>query len=181
MAKERRFHPPPGATDRDTLVRASHPSGGGGPTRDSRLSAGHSHQSQRLGGVLPIGGGGGGGTGGADGGRGSGPGGGGGSSNSPSLGAGGSPNVDLPTIIQSAFEALTAAVMQGVATVTTSAVEARSAVDNCGRGLSLIMRSHLRHICVVAGDDDVSSIWREMALARTKSGGLALILQFFLT
>ena len=89
--------------------------------------------------------------------------------------------MDLPTIIQSAFKALTAAVMQGVATVTTSAVEARSAVDNCGRGLSLIMRYHLHHICGVAGDDDVPSIWREMKFARTKAEGLALLSQFFLT
>ena len=71
--------------------------------------------------------------------------------------------------------------MQGVTAVTTAAVEARSAADDCGCGLSLIMRSHLRHICSVAGDDDVPSIWREMYLARTKAKGLALLSQFFLT
>ena len=43
------------------------------------------------------------------------------------------------------------------------------------------MKAHLRHICVVAGDDDVLSIWREMALARTKAEGLALLSQLFLT
>ena len=69
----------------------------------------------------------------------------------------------LPTIIRSAVEALIAADMQGVAAVTTAAVEARSAADDRGRGLSLITRSHLRHIYGVAGDDDVPSIWREMA------------------
>ena len=71
--------------------------------------------------------------------------------------------------------------MQGVAAVTTAAVEARSAADDCGRGLSLIMRAHLRYICGVAGNDNVPSIWREMALACTKAEGLALLLQFFLT
>ena len=60
-------------------------------------------------------------------------------------------------------------------------MEARSAADYRGRGLSLIMKAHLRHICVVAGDDDVLSIWREMALARTKAEGLALLSQLFFT
>ena len=50
-----------------------------------------------------------------------------------------------------------------------------------GQDLSLIMRAHLRHICGVAGDDEVPSIWRDMALARTKAEGLALLFQFFLT
>ena len=89
--------PPPGATDRDNLGRAGHPCGGGA-SRVSGISTVHPNQSQRLGRVLPIGGGGGGGTGGAGGGGGSGPGGG-GSSSSPGLGARGSPNVDLPAII----------------------------------------------------------------------------------
>ena len=71
--------------------------------------------------------------------------------------------------------------MQGVAAITTAAVEARSAADDRGRGLSLIMRVHLCHICGVAGDDDVPSIWREMALARMKAEGLVLLLQFLLT
>ena len=154
--------------------------GGGVPSQDSGISAGHIHQSQRLGTVLPIGGGGGGGTGGAGGGGGSGPGGG-GSINIPGLGAGGSPNVDLPAIIRSPVKELIAAVMQGVAAVTTAAVEARSAADDRGRVLSLIMRAHLRHICGFVGDDDVPSIWRDMALARTKVEGLALLYQFFLT
>ena len=43
------------------------------------------------------------------------------------------------------------------------------------------MRAHLRHICGVAGDDDIPSIWRGMELARTKAEGLALLFQFFLT
>ena len=89
--------------------------------------------------------------------------------------------MELPAIIRSAVEASIAAAMQGVAAVTKAAVEARSAADDRGRVLSLIMRSHLRHICGVAGDDDVPSIWREMALARTKAEVLALLLQFFLT
>ena len=55
--------------------------------------------------------------------------------------------------------------MEGVAAVTTAAVEARSATDDCGHGLSLIMKAHLRNIYGVAGDDDISSIWREMSLA----------------
>ena len=71
--------------------------------------------------------------------------------------------------------------MQGVAAVAAAAVEARSAADDRGRGLYLIMRAHLRHIYGVAGDDDVPSIWRDMALACTKEEGLALLLQFFLT
>ena len=73
------------------------------------------------------------------------------------------------------------AAMQGVAAVTTVAVEARSEADDHGQGLSLIMRSHLRHIFGVAGDDDVPYIWREMQLARTKAKGLALLSQVFLT
>ena len=101
VAKERGVHPPPGSTDRDTLGRAGHPSGGG-PSRDSGISAGHPHQSQRLDGFLPTGGGGGGGTGGAGSRGGYLPGGGGSSINSPGPGAGGSPNVDLPAIIRSA-------------------------------------------------------------------------------
>ena len=68
--------------------------------------------------------------------------------------------MDLPVIIRSAVEASIVAAMQGVAAVTTAAVEARSAADDCGRGLSLIMRAHLRYICGVAGNDDVPSIWR---------------------
>ena len=76
--------------------------------------------------------------------------------------------MDLPAIIRSAVEASIAAAMQGVAAVTTAELEARSAADDRGRGLYLIMRAHLRHICGVAGDDDVPSIWREMALVRTK-------------
>ena len=71
--------------------------------------------------------------------------------------------------------------MQGVAAVTTVSVEARSAVDDRGHCLSLIMRAHLRHICGVAGDNNVPSIWREMALARTKAEGMALLSQFFCT
>ena len=71
--------------------------------------------------------------------------------------------------------------MQGVAAVTTAAVEARSAVDDRGRGLSLNTRAHLRHICGMVGGDDVPSIWRKTALARTKAEGLALLLQFFPT
>ena len=43
------------------------------------------------------------------------------------------------------------------------------------------MRSQLRHICGVAGNDDVPYIWREMALERTKAEGLALLSQFLLT
>ena len=89
--------------------------------------------------------------------------------------------MDLPVIIRSAVEASIAAATQGFSAVTTAAVEARSAADDCGRGLYLIMRSHLCHICGVAGDDDVPSIWREMELARTKAKGLALLSQFFLT
>ena len=108
-------------------------------------------------------------TGGAGGGGGPIPGGSGNSSNSPGLGAGGSPSVDLPVIIRSAVEALIAADMQGVAAVTTAEVEACSTADDCGRGLSLVMRSHLHYICGVAGDDNVPSIWREMALVRTKA------------
>ena len=105
-----RFVPPPGATDRDSLGRAGHPSGWG-PSQDSGISAGLPNHSQRLGGTLPIGGGGGGGPGGASGGEGSVPGGGGSSSNSPRLEAGGRPNVDLPTIIRSAVKASIAATM----------------------------------------------------------------------
>ena len=59
--------------------------------------------------------------------------------------------------------------MQGVEAFNTTAVEARLTSDNRGRGLSPIMRAHLRHICGVAGDEDVPSIWRDMALARTKA------------
>ena len=156
------FTPPPGTTDRDTLGRAGHPSGGGAPP-DSGISVVHPHQIQRLGRVLPTGGGGGGGTGGAGGGGGSGPGGG-GSSRIPGLGAEGSLNVDLPAIIRFAVEASIAAAIQGVAAVTTAAVEARSAADDRGRGLYLIMKSHLRHICGMAGEDDVPSIWHRWGL-----------------
>ena len=84
-------------------------------------------------------------TGGAGGGGGPSPGGSGSSSNSPGHGARGS-------LIRSAVEASIEAAMQGVAAVTTAAVETRSAADDRGRGLSLIMRAHLRHICGVAGD-----------------------------
>ena len=89
--------------------------------------------------------------------------------------------MNLSAIIRSVFEASIASAMQVVAAITTSAVEARSAADDRGQGLYLIMRSHLRHICGVAGDDDVPSIWREMELTRTKGEGLALLSQFFLT
>ena len=74
--------------------------------------------------------------------------------------------MDLPAIIRSAFEASIEAAMEGVAAVTTAAVEARSAADDSGHGLSLIMRSHLHHICGVVGDDNVPFIWMKMALAR---------------
>ena len=131
VAKERGVHPSPDATNRDTLGRAGHPSGGGA-SGYSKISARHPNKSQRLGGILPTGGGGGGGTGGAGSRGGSGPGGGGSSSNSPSLGAGGTLNVDLPTIIRSSVTALIAAAMQSVAAATTSAVEARSAADDSG-------------------------------------------------
>ena len=43
------------------------------------------------------------------------------------------------------------------------------------------MRAHLHHICGVAGDKEVPSIWRDMELVRTEAEGLALISQFFLT
>ena len=89
--------------------------------------------------------------------------------------------MDLPAIIRSAVEASIAAAMQGVSAVTTAAVEALSAADDRMHGLSLIMRAHLRHICGVAGDDEVFSLLREMALAQTKAEGLALLSQFFLT
>ena len=59
-------------------------------------------------------------------------------------------------------------------------MEARSAADDRVQGLSLIMRAHLRHICGLAGDDKIPSIWMEMALARTKAYGLALLSHFFL-
>ena len=86
--------PPPGNTDRDTLSRAGHTSGGGA-SQERGISAGHPHNSQGLGEVLPSGGGGECGTSGAGGGGGSGPGGG-GSSNSPGMMARGSPNADPP-------------------------------------------------------------------------------------
>ena len=89
--------------------------------------------------------------------------------------------MDLPAIIWSAVEASIVASMQGIASVTTASVEARSAADDWGRGLSSIMRAHLRQICGVARDKDVPSIWRDMALAQTKAEGLALLSQFFLT
>ena len=152
--------PPPQEPPTEIILSGNgHPSGGG-PSKHG-VGTGHS-QRQVQGGVLPTVGGGGSGTGGAGGGGGTGLGGSRGSSNSLGLGGGGRPSVGLPTIIRSAVEALIAADMQGVAAVTTVAVEARSEADDRGRGLSLIMRSHLRHICGVAGDDDVPSIWREM-------------------
>ena len=83
--------------------------------------------------------------------------------------------MDLLAIIWSAVKAPIAASMQGVAAVTTSAVEARLAVDDRRRGLYIIMISHLRHICGVAGDDNVHFICREMALLLTKAEGLALM------
>ena len=89
--------------------------------------------------------------------------------------------MDLPAIIWSAIEALIAESMQGVAAVTTAAVEARLSVDNQGRGLSPIMQAHLRHICGVTGGEYVPSIWREIALVRTKLEGLVLLSQFFLS
>ena len=96
-------------------------------------------------------------------------------SNSTGLGAGVIPSVDLPTIILSAVEASIVAAMHGVVAVITAAVEACSEADDCGCGLSLIMRAHLRHICGKAGDNDVPYIWREMALVHTKAKGLALL------
>ena len=130
--------------------------------------------------VLLGGVGGGGGSSGIGGGGGGGPGPG-GRSSSPSLGGGGIPFVDLPEIIRSDVDLLIAASMQGVAAVTTATVEERLAANNRGRGLSSIMRAHLRHICVVVGDKEVPSIWREMELARTKVEGQVLLSQFFLT
>ena len=88
--------------------------------------------------------------------------------------------MDLTAIIRSAVKALIVVSIQGVTAVTTAAVEAHSAADNQGQGLSPIMRAHLHHICGVAGDKDVPTIWREMALAQTKAEGLALLSQFFL-
>ena len=147
--------PPPGATARGTLDRAGHPTGGG-PSCYSGISAGHPHKIQRLGGVLPIGGGGGGGTDGAGGRGGSGPGGG-GISSSPELRAGVSPNMDLPAIIRSTVEALIAAVMQGVAAVTTAAVEAHSAADNRGKGLYIINRNPT-DVAEVVSHDEVEAL-----------------------
>ena len=89
--------------------------------------------------------------------------------------------MDLPAIIRSAVEAAIVASMQGVAAVTTAEVEARSEADDSGQGLSSIMQAHLRHICGITGDEYIPSIWREMALLRTKVEGLALLSQFFLT
>ena len=66
--------------------------------------------------------------------------------------------MNLYAIIRSAVEASIASAMQGVAAVTTAAVEALSEADDHGRGLSLIIRAHLRHICGVAGDDDIPFI-----------------------
>ena len=89
--------------------------------------------------------------------------------------------MDLLAIIRSVVKASIAASMQGVAAITTAAVEARSAADDRWEGLSPIMQAHLRHICGVAGDKDITSIWRDMLLARTESEGLALMSQLFLT
>ena len=89
--------------------------------------------------------------------------------------------MDLPAIVRSAIEASIAASTQGVAVVAIAAVVERLAADDRGRGLSPIMRAHLQQICGVAGDEDVPSIWRELALAQTKAEGLALLSQFFLT
>ena len=89
--------------------------------------------------------------------------------------------MDLPAIIQSAIEALIAESMQGITDATTAAVEARSAADDRGRGLSSIMQAHLYHICGVVGDEEPPSIWRVMELSQTKAEGLALLSQFFLT
>ena len=89
--------------------------------------------------------------------------------------------MDIPVIIRSAVEASITASMQGVTAVTTAAVEARSAADDQWEGLSPIMQAHLRHICGVAGDKNITSIWRDMLLARTESEGLALMSQLFLT
>ena len=123
---------PPQAPPTDILLADPFNLLGGGPSRVSGISAGLPNQSQRLGTTLPTGGGGGGGPGGAGGRGGSRPCGGGSSSNSTSLGAGSSPNMDLPAMIRSAVEESIAAATQGVAAVTTAAVEARSAADDHG-------------------------------------------------
>ena len=89
--------------------------------------------------------------------------------------------MDLPAIIRSADKAAIVESMQGVAAVTTAEVEACSEADDSGQGLSSIMQAHLRHICGITGDEYIPSIWREMALLRTKVEGLVLLSQFFLT
>ena len=83
--------------------------------------------------------------------------------------------MELPAIIRSAVESSITASMQGIAAVTTATVEARSAADDNGQGISSIMQAHFRHIYVVVEDEDVPSIWREMALAQTKAEDLALL------
>ena len=77
--------------------------------------------------------------------------------------------MEIPEISWSSAEASIAASMQGVPAVTPAAVEARSAAYDRGQGLLPIMRAHLRYIYGIAGDKDIPSIWREMALARTKA------------
>ena len=74
-----------------------------------------------------------------------------------------------------------AAAMAGAADITRAAVEARTATEETGAGMSEVMRSHLRHICGVATDAEVPAIWAEVAGARSVATKLALLTQHLQT
>ena len=61
-------------------------------------------------------------------------------------------------MIWETISTLVTVAMDRAAGITRTAVNARSATEELGVGLSEVIKSHLRHICGVATDGKVSDI-----------------------
>ena len=95
--------------------------------------------------------------------------------------AAGGLGIDLEAVIRATVSASVTASMARAAGIKRAAVEARSATEETGGGLSEVIKSHLRHICGVAADDEVPDIWAEATRARTGSTNMSLLTQLLKT
>ena len=62
-------------------------------------------------------------------------------------------------MIRATVSSSVTAAMAGADDITCPNVEARLDMEETGGGLSEFIKSHLRHICGVATEDEVPDIW----------------------
>ena len=89
--------------------------------------------------------------------------------------------IDLEAVIWATVSAYITTAMDRAADITCAAIEARSDTEETGSGLLEVIKVHIQHICGVATDNEVPSIWAEVAGACTVASMMALTTQFLQT